>query len=89
MLFHRKLFETFKQFLDDLIVTGGTRLLRLSTQDMEIIPTVAQQFGLDFDDAYQYVLADKYDLEIVSFDSDFDRTKKGRKTPNEILIQVR
>jgi predicted nucleic acid-binding protein len=89
VLFHRKLFETFKQFLDDLIVTGGTRLLRLSTQDMEIIPTVAQQFGLDFDDAYQYVLADKYDLEIVSFDSDFDRTKKGRKTPNEILIQVR
>ena len=45
------------------------------------------KFKLDFDDAYQYVAADKYDLIIVSFDTDFDTTEKGRKTPKEILLK--
>jgi predicted nucleic acid-binding protein len=43
------------------------------------------QFRLDFDDAYQYVGAEKYGLTLVSFDTDFDRTKLGRKTPDEVL----
>ena len=43
------------------------------------------QFRLDFDDAYQYVAAEKYGLTLVSFDADFDRTKPGRKTPDEVL----
>lgn len=84
VLFHRKLFETFGLFLDDLIVTGGVRLLRLSVQDMPDIALVARRFSLDFDDAYQYVVAEKYGLEIVSFDSEFDRTEKGRRTFNQV-----
>ena len=40
---------------------------------------------LDFDDAYQYALAEKHDLIIVSFDSDFDKTKRGRKSPAEVI----
>ena len=40
---------------------------------------------LDYDDAYQYIVADQYNLVLVSFDSDFDRTTKGRKSPQEIL----
>jgi predicted nucleic acid-binding protein len=36
---------------------------------------------LDFDDSYQYAVAQKYGLEIMSFDADFDRTEKGRKIP--------
>jgi len=46
---------------------------------------VAQRFGLDFDDAYQYVVAARYGLTIISFDTDFDRTEKGRKTPKDLL----
>lgn len=46
---------------------------------------VAQRFNLDFDDAYQYVAAEKYDLTLVSFDSDFDQTERGRRTPAEVL----
>jgi predicted nucleic acid-binding protein len=84
VLFRRSLFETFVQFVDDLIVTGGARLLRLSVQDMEALTVVARQFSLDFDDAYQYVVAEKYSLEIISLDSDFDRTEKGRKIPAQI-----
>jgi predicted nucleic acid-binding protein len=44
----------------------------------------AASFSLDFDDAYQYALADKYDLTIVSFDRDFDRTTRGRSEPSAI-----
>ena len=45
-----------------------------------------QRFNLDFDDAYQYVAAEKFNLEIVSFDSDFDRTERGRKTPDQVEV---
>ena len=42
---------------------------------------VSRRFGLGFDDAYQYVAAERCGLTIVSFDRDFDRTERGRKTP--------
>ena len=38
-------------------------------------------------DAYDYVAAEKHDLVLVSFDSDFDRTELGRKTPGEVLME--
>jgi predicted nucleic acid-binding protein len=37
-----------------------------------------------FDDAYQYAVADEYDLTIVSFDTDFDKTTRGRQPPSAI-----
>jgi len=51
---------------------------------MRQVADVESEFKLDFDDAYQYVSAEKNELTIVSFDSDFDRTKLGRKTPAEL-----
>ena len=86
ILFHRKLYEVFAQFLDELVVKGGIRLLRLSLQDIEGLIAVAQKFDLDFDDVYQYVVAEKYGLEIISFDGDFDRTERGRKTPAQLEV---
>jgi predicted nucleic acid-binding protein len=44
-----------------------------------------EQFNLDFDDAYQYLAAEKHGLILVSLDSDFDRTERGRQTPVEAL----
>jgi predicted nucleic acid-binding protein len=41
-----------------------------------------REFHLDFDDAYQYAAAFHHDLVLISFDSDFDKTKLGRKTPS-------
>lgn len=46
-----------------------------------------ERFNLDFDDAYQYVAAEKYNLTIVSLDSDFDRTERGRRDPAEVLVE--
>jgi len=86
LLFYRKQHDVFQQFLKDIFIDAGMLLISLSVADMEHIVSVSQKFKLDFDDAYQYVVAEKYGLIIVSFDSDFDRTEIGRKTPEEILI---
>jgi predicted nucleic acid-binding protein len=78
----KKQYHTFDRFLHDL---AGMSLLSLSIDDMAKIAAAATQFHLDFDDAYQYVAAQKHHLTIVSFDHDFDRTDQGRKTPRDIV----
>lgn len=85
LLFRRKQYETFRRFLSDMILNGAIRLMALPDQEMEAVVDVAQRFNLNFDDAYQYAIAERYGLIIVSFDADFDRTDKGRKKPDEIL----
>ncbi|MCR4392068.1 MAG: PIN domain-containing protein [Candidatus Acetothermia bacterium] len=85
VLFRCKLFDVFVRFVEDLIITGGVRLLRLSAKDARELAQIAQRFGLDFDDAYQYVVAERYGLTIISFDDDFERTARGRKTPKDLL----
>jgi predicted nucleic acid-binding protein len=74
----------FILFLDNMIV-DGVGILSLGIDDLRELDSVAKKFALDFDDAYQYVVAKKYNLQLVSFDSDFDRTERGRKTPEEVV----
>jgi predicted nucleic acid-binding protein len=75
----------FEEFLSDIIEESGVRRIRLDTADLKQLLSLRQQVRLDFDDAYQYVAAEKHRLTLVSFDSDFDRTARGRKTPAAIL----
>lgn len=85
LLIRRNLHDIFLRTVEDLLFTGGMTLLRLAPADLSDVARRSKQFGLDFDDAYQYVTADKHNLIIVSFDADFDRTERGRKTPQEVL----
>ena len=85
ILFRLKRHELFQQFISDMILDAGTIVIALSAEDIQDMTAAARKFNLDFDDAYQYVAAEKYHLTIVSFDSDFDRTDLGRKTPGEVL----
>lgn len=73
------------QFVHDIFINGAVNLVYLEPSDIDYLLEVIDKFALNFDDAYQYVAAEKYNLTIVSFDSDFDRTKQGRKTPAEIF----
>lgn len=82
LLFRKGQHQAFELFLHDL---AGMSLLSLSIEDTAEVSTAATRFHLDFDDAYQYVMARKHHLTIVSFDHDFDRTDLGRKTPRDIL----
>ena len=85
LLFRRKQHHTFRQFLNDMIVRAGMVVVSVPAGELESVIAAAQRFNLDFDDAYQYVAAERYNLTLVSFDSDFDRAERGRKTPAEIL----
>ncbi len=72
------------EFIGDLFLEGSGELIRLDPAETGIIIKLQEQFGLDFDDACQYAAAEKYGLELVSFDADFNRTAKGKKLPSEI-----
>jgi len=43
--------------------------MALQPEDMEMIVHAACKFGLDFDDAYQYGICEKYNLTLVSLDA--------------------
>jgi hypothetical protein len=84
LLFRQKQHEVFGEFLRDMIYGAGVRVIALRAGEMEAVIRAALRFNLDFDDAYQYAVAERYGLTIVSFDADFDRTEKGRRTPSQI-----
>lgn len=85
LLFRRQRHDVFRQFVRDVIVRAGTRLLTLQVGDMDLVADTAERFGLDFDDAYQFAVAQKWALTVVTFDRDFERTTPAGKTPAEIL----
>jgi len=84
LLFCRNEHDAFRRFLEDVIVNVGVGVVALSAREMGSLIQAAQKLKLDFDDAYQYAAAEKYGLTIVSFDADFDRTDRGRMTPDEV-----
>ena len=82
LLFRRGESPLLGKVLDDLLAAGVT-LVSVPLQSLRLVAEEAVTFHLDFDDAYQYVAAEINDLQIVSFDSDFDRTERGRMIPGE------
>jgi hypothetical protein len=83
--FRRGIPDAFVCMVQDIIIEGGVRLVALSAEDMRQVADVSLRYRLDFDDAYQCVVAQREAAQIVSFDSDFDRTEIGRTTPASIL----
>jgi predicted nucleic acid-binding protein len=77
--------EVLRRFIEDLIISGGVHVLSFTPQEILDIVEIANRFHIDFDDAYQYAVSEKHDLRVISFDTDFDRTERGRKTPDEVV----
>jgi predicted nucleic acid-binding protein len=71
-------------FTRDVLLESGVTLIRLSPREMLAIPDLCRKHGLDFDDAYQYLAAEVFGLELVSFDRDFDRTDIVRREPGAV-----
>jgi len=84
ILYQKHSARLFSLFVQDLFGEGGITILGLGSEDMQRLMQVAAVFQLDFDDAYQYVVAEKFDLMLVSFDTDFDRTDRNRIIPANI-----
>jgi len=85
ILLRRNKADAFRDFLSDMMTGADTRVALLNPDEIRAVADYATAFHLDFDDAYQYAVAEKYDLTIVSFDKDFDRTSRGRSTPSVIV----
>ena len=80
-----KKFDVFAKFIDDLFVNGQLEQLTLDTIDLIDVTTNIQKYKLDFDDSYQFTIAKKYDLTIVTFDKDFNVKGIKKNTPDEIV----
>jgi len=51
----------------------NTKLLSLPADRYKDVVKAQKEFGLDFDDAYQYGIAKSYGLKPVTMDDDFKR----------------
>ena len=77
--------DVFIKFVDDVLIDSDVLLVSIPANKMKRVVEIMDCFGLDFDDAYQYVAAEIKRATIVNFDKDFDKTKQGRLTPMEVL----
>ena len=84
LLLRRNLPQVFVQFLEDTIDAIGVKMVSLTGRELRTVVSNASAFDFDFDDAYQYSVAEKYDFPLISFDTDFDRSKRGRKSPADV-----
>jgi predicted nucleic acid-binding protein len=81
--------EDYELFMEETVGSGSVERARLDLGALRKLSTVMEEEGLDFDDAYQYVAAERFDLEIVSFDDDVDRTSIARLAPEDALERLK
>ena len=89
VIFHRlKRRADFLTFVQDVLIDGALVVVALQPLQMFRVVDMMNTHRLDFDDAYQYVAAEQYGAELVSFDDDFDGAPLGRTTPAQILASL-
>lgn len=79
--------DVLVQFVSDVLSDNAVALVSVEPRFIPRVVEVIHQFRLDFDDAYLYVAAEQAAATIVSFDTDFDRTERGRLTPAQALAE--
>jgi uncharacterized protein len=72
-------------FVNDLFINGLIEQIALVPDDFADIISNIEKFKLDFDDAYQLTISQKYDLKIVTFDKDFNSKGINKMTPEDII----
>jgi predicted nucleic acid-binding protein len=77
--------ETLKVFLKDLFINGQIEQLSLEPLDLIDVANNINKYNLDFDDSYQYTVAEKFALILVTFDKGFNVAGLKKKTPQEII----
>lgn len=75
--------DVFNVFIDDLFVHGSVSCLQTSPTDNQDIIRVILDKNLDYDDAYQVIISQLFDLQIVTFDKDFKKSGIITLTPKE------
>ena len=69
ILFNKKERELYKKFITDTL--PKIKIITNPKDNYEILNENSEKYNLDFDDAYQFTLAEKYNLTIKTMDEDF------------------
>lgn len=85
ILFRYKKAGLFYDFINDLFRQGNLKVLSLNPFDQVDLIELNLKNKFDFDDAYQYHLAIKYELTLVTFYADFKRSKVRILNPMEAI----
>lgn len=80
-----KKYEVFEKFINDLFINGQIELLSLDSFDLLDVIENTRKYKLDFDDSYQFSIAQKFDLTIVTFDKNFNIKGIKKKSPDDII----
>ncbi len=77
--------DVLAKFINDLFFNGFIEQISLTPHDFGEIISNIKKFGLDFDDAYQLTVSQKYDMMIVTFDKDFNVEGIKKIVPEDLL----
>lgn len=74
ILFRNKKNKLFKDFINDVL--PKVKLVTLQSKDYYKVADIANQFNLDFDDAYQVAVAKSLNLSVSTMDKDFTNVEQ-------------
>lgn len=83
-----KKYDLFEDFINDLFINGQIEMLSLDSSDLIDVVDNIQKYNLDFDDSYQFSVAQKYELTIITFDKDFNINGISVKAPDDIVQDI-
>nr|VFK11924.1 MAG: Predicted nucleic acid-binding protein, contains PIN domain [Candidatus Kentron sp. LPFa] len=75
ILFRHGKGEIFNDFAADVL--SKIDMVTLPKESYENLSELKEKYNLDFDDAYQYKVAEERDLTIITMDKDFKRVGGG------------
>jgi hypothetical protein len=82
-------YDDYLIFIDDLFINAKMIQLELAPEETKEVFDKIKDSNLDFDDAYQYYVGQKYKLKIVTFDQDFIKSGIQTYEPKEALSLIK
>jgi len=81
--------HNYQKFIQIDIQANGIGILTLQPDELSVLVNAITTYNLDFDDAYQYSIAQCHNLSIISYDHDFEKTPEGKIEPKQVLMENR
>lgn len=75
----------YEKFIEDLFSNGQIEQLSIEPDDVSKLIFNIKKHNLDFDDAYQVTVSEKFNLTVITFDKDFKVKDIRSKTPEKII----
>jgi len=85
LMYRKEKLKELKEFLVTLKNFKGLKIYFTDINEEIELLKASDRFNLDIDDAFQYYIAKRNRLQIVSFDKHFDKTDIKRIEPAEII----